>query len=146
MKARAIGILCLISGVLAVPLEQAQNSQQVEPQQAAPAEAAEPFFPGFPEDSEFDAAVPEEGEGEDEGEGDAEGEGEGDEEFDPEMMMMETGNVDMEAFEQMVNEVQGQVEAISKYPPLSSRPKYNRPILTPSQTSSSRSTAPTPRA
>ncbi|KAK4043677.1 hypothetical protein C8A01DRAFT_12795 [Parachaetomium inaequale] len=84
MKVRAIGILCLISGVLALPLEQAQHSQQVEPQQAAPAEAPEPFF-------------------------------------DLEMMMGQgmmhrimTGNVDTEAFQQMVNQVQHQVEAINQ--------------------------------
>jgi hypothetical protein len=117
MRVRAFGIVCLISGVLAVPVpEEAQGSQQqvqqVQPHHEPPADdgSAGVVPPGFP-DPQFPEwpGFPEDG---DEGF-----------EFDPAMMAaghgqvhgghsILSGNVDVEAFEEMVSQVQSQVQAI----------------------------------
>ncbi|KAK3300993.1 uncharacterized protein B0H64DRAFT_28747 [Chaetomium fimeti] len=92
MKFQAFGIVCLISGALAAPLEQAQNSQQVQPHQVGAAAAPAELTP---------------------------------EGLDPEMMMagheqmqrpnhMEPTSVDMDAFQEMVSQVQNQVAAIDQ--------------------------------
>lgn len=104
MKFRAFGIAILISGALAVPVpaeEQAQT-QQVQ-QQATPADAPEfddAFLPpGFPNPS----PAPPGGE-------------------DTDMMTMghdqmhHATGADVDAFEQMVNQVQAQVQAIGMFP------------------------------
>lgn len=110
MKVQAFGIVCLISGALASPLEQAQNAQQVQPHQMGAAAAPAAFSP---------------------------------EEIDADNMMMAghdqmqhshmaPTSVDMDAFEQMVAQVQEQVAAIGKdrFPLLNkSQPQTHNPPL-----------------
>ncbi len=118
MKFQAFGLVCLLTGVLAAPMQdQAQNSQQVQPQQDAP--APDPVV--VPPPTVADG--PEEGS--DEGGEDGGDEGDGDEISPDSMMMMMTGqgqmHFDMDVFQQMVNQVQEQVDQIGKPspPPLS---------------------------
>ncbi|KAK4239702.1 hypothetical protein C8A03DRAFT_13941 [Achaetomium macrosporum] len=100
MKVRALGLVYLISGALAVPIleEQTQRSQQV-PQQAEPEPPAPLFRPEFPDEPEMD----------------------------PERAMMVmghgqmrravnilSGHVDINAFQQVVNQVQEQVQQIEQ--------------------------------
>ena len=124
MKFQAFGLVCLLTGVLAAPMQdQAQNSQQIQPQQDAP--TPDPVV--VPPPTVADG--PEEGSDEGGEEGGEEGgdEGEGEEISPDSMMMMMMGqgqmHFDMDTFQQMVNQVQEQVDQIGKpsLPPPSCR-------------------------
>ncbi len=115
MKLQAFGLVCLLTGVLAAPMQdQAQNSQQIQPQQDAPTPDPVVVLPPTVADG------PEEGsdDGSDEG-GDEAGEGEDNSPDSMMMMMMGQGQMhfDMDAFRQMVDQVQQQVDQIGKHSP-----------------------------
>lgn len=152
MKIQALGLICLLSGALAIPVpaeEQAQNSQ-VQPMQETPADPAPPVAFPLPDlgrvgdgDSGDDSS-PEAGgdddyagdtNGADEPVGDDPGDdsgGDSGDDVDTDAMMMSPtmmhgANMDMDAFQEMVHQVQSQVQQIRK-PPLS---HFSPPFLCP---------------
>ncbi len=103
MKFQAFGILCLLTGALAAPMQEQVQNSQIQPMEDAPAPDPAPIDIGTPTDE------PDEG---DVGEGEGEGEGEG---AEPDMMMMASPmHLDMDAFQKMVQDVQMQVDQIGK--------------------------------